>query len=477
MTEDIVKEITAICVMTLSNLQLIISLLLVVIVAACFLGRQIVLTRKLVISSFGIIAFSIFGTIIANLLIPEKLNKDLIFNLDNLLTVLIFVYSFIFFLFTFKEKKLLRAVEASVCFYLFSIYISTFSQMTVIYLVGGTEEVVVDIFFDNLSTSPLWLAISGMAFTITLALFIIAYLGFYKPKKYYIIGIPHRVLFIIWAALFIIFPYVPALLPSETVPLEFRYHIMSVMFAVGILLLGLAVPVFVIISSADRSLREKNKSQEAYMAAELEYIERYKKKQTETKAFRHDIKNNLSITQMMLEEGHTEDAKKHIEDMLGEVSALSPKYVTGDEMLDIIISMKSDRMNELDIRFTLDGVADGGLNLKPMDICGIFANALDNAIEAASSCNEPYISFRIKRTDKFFVIKITNSVSCRIDIDKLMTTSGYTSKSDKDHHGFGLMNVRRTVEKCDGLLKAESDDASFTLTIMLQRSGTLEQNL
>lgn len=174
---------------------------------------------------------------------------------------------------------------------------------------------------------------------------------------------------------------------------------------------------------------------------------------------------------MMLEEGHTEDARKHIENMLGEVSALSPKYVTGDEMLDIIISMKSDRMNELNIRFTLDGVADGGLNLKPMDICSIFANALDNAVEAASSSNEPYISFGIKRTDKFFVIKITNSVSHKIDTEKLMSTSGYTSKSDKDHHGFGLMNVRRTVEKCGGLLKAESDDRSFTLTIMLQRSG------
>lgn len=457
--------------MLMSNLQLIISLLLVVIVAACFLGRQIALTRKLVISSFGMLSFSVFGTILANLFIPDALNKDLVFDIDNGMTVLFVIYAFIFFLLSFKEKKLLRAIEASVCFYLFSIYISTFSQMTVIYLVGGTEDIVNDIFYENLSTSPLWLAISGMSFIITLALFIIVYWGFYKPKKYYIIGIPHRVLFIIWSALFLIFPYFPALLPSETIPLEFRYHIMSVMFAIGILLLGLAVPVFVIISSADRSLREKNKSQEAYMAAELEYIERYKRKQTETKAFRHDIKNNLSITRMMLEEGHTDDAKKHIEDMLGEVSALSPKYVTGDEMLDIIISMKSDRMNELNIRFTLDGVADGGLNLKPMDICSIFANALDNAVEAASSGNEPYISFRIKRTDKFFVIKITNSVSRMIDTEKLMSTSGYTSKSDKDHHGFGLMNVRRTVEKCGGLLKAESDDKSFTLTVMLQRSG------
>ena len=471
MTEDVSNFIMQLIVMTMSNLQLIISLLLVVIVAACFLGRYVVLTRKLVISSFGMLAFSVFGTIIANLFFPEDLDKNLVFVLDNGLTVLLYIYSFIFYMFAFKEKKVLRAIESTVCFFLFSLYISTFSQMTVIYLVGGTEDVVIDVFYENLADSPLWLAISGMALLITLALFIIAYFGFYKPKKYYIIGIPHRVIFVIWAALFIVFPFVPAMLPSEEVPIEFRYHIMSIMFAIGIIILGIAAPVFVIISSADKALREQNKSQEAYMAAELEYIGRYKKKQVETRAFRHDIKNNLAITRMMLEEGHTEEAKEHIRDMLGKVSSLSPKYVTGDEMLDIIISMKADRMDELDIKFTLDGVTDGGLNIKPMDMCSIFANALDNAIEAASSCEDPYVSFSIKRTDKFFIIKITNSASGKIDIEKLMSTSGYTSKSDKEHHGFGLMNVRRAVEECNGILKAESLDSSFTLSVMMPRKA------
>jgi signal transduction histidine kinase len=471
MTEDASNFIMQLIVMTMSNLQLIISLLLVVIVAACFLGRYVVLTRKLVISSFGMLAFSIFGTIIANLFIPEDLDKNLVFVLDNGLTVLLYIYSFIFYMFAFKEKKVLRAIESTVCFFLFSLYISTFSQLTVIYLVGGTEDVVIDVFYENLADSPLWLAISGMALLITLALFIIAYFGFYKPKKYYIIGIPHRVIFVIWAALFIVFPFVPAMLPSEEVPIEFRYHIMSIMFAIGIIILGIAAPVFVIISSADKALREQNKSQEAYMAAELEYIGRYKKKQVETRAFRHDIKNNLAITRMMLDEGHTEEAKEHISDMLGKVSSLSPKYVTGDEMLDIIISMKADRMDELDIKFTLDGVTDGGLNIKPMDMCSIFANALDNAIEAASSCEDPYVSFSIKRTDKFFIIKITNSASGKIDIEKLMSTSGYTSKSDKEHHGFGLMNVRRAVEECNGILKAESLDSSFTLSVMMPRKA------
>ena len=128
-------------------------------------------------------------------------------------------------------------------------------------------------------------------------------------------------------------------------------------------------------------------------------------------------------------------------------------------------------MDELGISFELDGVADGGLNIKPMDMCSIFANALDNAIEAASSCEAPHISLNIKRTDKFFVIKIANSASKEIDVEKLLSSSGYTSKKDKNHHGFGLMNVRRAVETHKGILKAESQADSFTLSIMLPRQA------
>ena len=106
-----------------------------------------------------------------------------------------------------------------------------------------------------------------------------------------------------------------------------------------------------------------------------------------------------------------------------------------------------------------------------MDMCSIFANALDNAIEAASSCEAPHISLNIKRTDKFFVIKITNSASKKIDAEKLLSSSGYTSKKDKDHHGFGLMNVRRAVEVHNGILKADSQADSFTLSIMLPRQA------
>ena len=442
MPQEWIEFIISIAPMVLSDLDYIFSMLLVVIVAACFLGRYIVLSRKLVLSTLSVIGVTVIGTVAVNVVLTsmgytDKVDIDTNMFINSILNTVLFVYSLIFYFFAFKEKRILRAIESAICLYLVRLYLGTFSQMAVVYFAGGTFEIFHEVYFDNFGYGKYWNAISITTFAITLALLLIAYFGFYRPKKYYIISIPARILFIVWAVLFVVFPFIPAVMETANTTLEQRYGIMSVIYAAMLVILGLAAPVLLVIFSAERSMLEKNRSQEAYLAAELGYIGQYKKKQVETNRFRHDIKNNLALTQMMLDEGHVEEAREHLKDMLGEVSSLSPKYVTGDEMLDIIISMKADKMDELNIRFTLDGVADGGLQIKPMDMCSIFANALDNAIEAARSCKEPFIAFAIKRTDKFFVIKITNSAEKKIDIGKLLTTSGYTSKSDKEHHGFG----------------------------------------
>lgn len=454
----------------LNYTQFIIALLLVVFIAACFLGRSVVISKKLIFLTLGIFVMTGITSIIENVFFSDA-DKDIIIVINYILTGIMYIYSFFFYLFAFREKRVVRAIESAVCFFILTNYITNFSYLIVVYLIGGTEDAIDQVYRGDYATGPLFFSVTCIGFLIYASVFTIVYFGFFKPKKYTVISIPNRILFIVWTMFFIIVPFFPAILPDEAFTLEYRYHFLSILFAVGIILLGLGVPVFVIASATDRALREKNKAQESYIDAQLEYIEQYKKKQIETRAFRHDINNNLAVTKMLLEEGQTDKAKEHLNDMLGNISSLSPKYVTGDETLDIIIYMKADKMDNSNIRFTLDGVADGGLNMKSMDMCSIFANALDNAIEAASACKDPFISFSIKRTDKFNIIKIINSASGKIDVEKLLSYSGYTSKKDKDHHGFGLMNVRRAVEDHNGIIKAVSADNDFTLSVMMPRNS------
>jgi sensor histidine kinase regulating citrate/malate metabolism len=155
---------------------------------------------------------------------------------------------------------------------------------------------------------------------------------------------------------------------------------------------------------------------------------------------------------------------------------MSPKYVTGDEMLDCIVGMKAGSMDEKGIEFNLDGMIDGGLDMKPVDVCTIFANALDNAIEACDKIAEKsrrWIKLNVKKTDRFLSIKLSNSMvedNSGITADRLFDGGVQkTSKKDKSLHGFGTLNMKKAIEKYAGMLKAEQGENEFVLSIMIPR--------
>ncbi|SNU04523.1 GHKL domain-containing protein [Lachnospiraceae bacterium] len=489
--EQIVNYITVV----ISDINFMLNMLIIVMVSACFLGRYVVITRRMVIATCGILIFQLIltfgGDFLFSKIYPVEteyingLSAQDIITADNpmyakvylisniytyVLNIGVFVYAFVFYLISYKEKRVLRAIESTICLFLYYMYVNTILQYTYTYMRGGDFELLNNVYStlggrDNLIYMVVLVGGAGL---VSLILLFILYFLYYKRKRYYVVRIRDRILFVVWLVIFSIFPAIPGGGQTDAE----KYQLLGYVFGSLLPILGGIAPVLLVMNAAEKSLKEKNEYQETYLAAELEYIEQYKRTQTETRAFRHDIINNLSLTDMMLDEGKTEEASAHIKQLLGNVRALSPSIITGDEMLDCIVAMKADKMKEKAIQFSSDGVVDGGLHMKAMDICSIFANALDNAIEAADkTVPDAWVDLKIKRNDKFAIIKISNSAVGKVDVEKLFMTSGYTSKKDTEHHGFGLSNIRRTVEDYDGLIKAESDEKSFSLSIMIPRQA------
>lgn len=207
--------------------------------------------------------------------------------------------------------------------------------------------------------------------------------------------------------------------------------------------------------------------QQEWMERELRYFTDYKRTEEETKRFRHDMINNLSCIEVLMQEGKTEEAKLYLETLLGNVKALSPKVVSGDEMLDCIISSKWDAMREAEILFTIDGVLDRGLCWQPIDICTVFANALDNAVEACMQVEKGRkIALTCKRTRNFYYIELKNTMCGDIDLESLEMTK-FTTKKHKEFHGYGLDSMRRTLAKYDSEMQMEKKDGMFILKMMI----------
>jgi signal transduction histidine kinase len=474
-----------------SNITFVLSMLMIILIAVCFLGRYAVISRKMVLGALGVLFFEAIVT--AFFTINEvALNKWLmdLFAMEEIpagedlgeyvrliataieslaINSIAFVYAFVFYMFSYREKRFLRSLGSVIGLYGYYLYMQSAVLYAIAYLSGGDNDVIMGISYARDAQLTLAVIFQIVCLVITAAVVSILYFAYYRRRISYVLSIKTRVFFLLWLVVFSIFPTLP-LAVDEGV--EEQYRILSIIMGIMLPMVGTLAPVLLIMNASDKSLKERFLFQENYLNAELEYIEQYKKKQTETKAFRHDIINNLSLMDMMMRDGKTEDAKQHLEGLLENVSALSPEFVTGDEMLDCIVAMKAGRMKEKDIDFTLDGVVDGGLHMKPMDVCRVFANALDNAIEAVEGLKEgtkKEISMQIKRTERFFVVRISNTTNGKVNVEKLASGTGFTSKKDYEHHGFGIMSIRHAVEDYDGMTKFESTDGEFTISVMIPR--------
>ncbi len=215
--------------------------------------------------------------------------------------------------------------------------------------------------------------------------------------------------------------------------------------------------------------QQGQKFQEEWMKHELAYFKEYKKSQEETRRFRHDVTNNLSCLSALLQEEKQEEAQRYLNNMLGEIHAFSPKVVTGDEMLDCIISVKWEQMIEEGIFFEVDGILDRGLEWEPIDICTVFSNALDNAIEACQKVTgEKVILLSLKRTKNFYYIEIKNSMNKELlNVGEIRSGKLFTTKKDKDIHGFGLENIKKIIYNHSGQVELDTDDEYFILRMII----------
>lgn len=102
--------------------------------------------------------------------------------------------------------------------------------------------------------------------------------------------------------------------------------------------------------------------------------------------------------------------------------------------------------------------------IQDSDLCAVFANSLDNAIEACDKLPEDQRHISIKaRTDKgLFVLKVQNP-----SIGKTVLQNGIptTTKKDQHSHGFGLPSIREIAARYDGSMEITEAEGMFTLLV------------
>ena len=204
--------------------------------------------------------------------------------------------------------------------------------------------------------------------------------------------------------------------------------------------------------AAFRSLAQAARAQKTYVA---EAKARYQ----QTKSFRHDIKNHLSVLNGLLTSGKSEEAASYLQSLSIASDSLSFPFQTGNSAADILLSEKLALAEADGIATEVSLVLPDSWGIDDFDLCVIFANALDNAVNACKTFNgEKSIHVSGARQGDFYMLKFKNTCPENSFPD------GFPPA------GTGLSNIRTVAEKYHGAMLAEKSKAQFTLNVLLDIS-------
>lgn len=178
----------------------------------------------------------------------------------------------------------------------------------------------------------------------------------------------------------------------------------------------------------------------------------------------HDLKNQIIALKA------EEDANKRYASLTqieNDIKFYEAQNKTGNKVLDTVLTTKQMHCIKNEIKLTC--VVDGTLlnDMETMDICTIFGNALDNAIEYEMKIEDRekrLIHVSLFSQKSFVLIRFESYFEGEL---KLVGGLPVTTKKDKDNHGYGLRSIQYAVQKYGGGLSVSHKDSWFELKILL----------
>ena len=176
----------------------------------------------------------------------------------------------------------------------------------------------------------------------------------------------------------------------------------------------------------------------------------------------HDLKHH--IIALRAQENDQQRAA-YLDKMEEEIQNFEAQNRTGNQVLDTLLNAKMLQCMKKDISMTC--VVDGTLFsfMDTMDICSIFGNALDNAIEYEEKMEEKekrLIHVAAVSQKNFLIIRFENYCEEQLELENLCSTKG-----DMNFHGYGLKSLRYTVKKYGGDVNINMENNWFVLKILI----------
>lgn len=181
----------------------------------------------------------------------------------------------------------------------------------------------------------------------------------------------------------------------------------------------------------------------------------------------HDLKHQI---RRIASKGAVGDSV--IDEIENAVSIYDSDVKSGNEILDIVLTEK--RLTCVNNNIAFSCITDGKqINfMSDADICALFGNALDNAIEAVCRIPEPEkrsIGLIIKNVKGFVSVNVRNNCLGVPQFDGDLPRS---TKGDEVYHGYGMKSIKAVTERYGGEMSVVVKDGVFSLNLLFSENCT-----
>ena len=185
------------------------------------------------------------------------------------------------------------------------------------------------------------------------------------------------------------------------------------------------------------------------------------------KSIRHDMKTHLAALK-----DYTADNKAatdYLNSLLGDIGESEIYSNTGNIAFDSIINFKLKNAKADNITLDLSVAVPPEINVEVADIVTILGNLLDNALEAVAKAAEKMIKLDVEFGKGGLFAKVDNSFNGEVRYLAKQTGADkqIVSLKSGDEHGYGLKNIRQSIEKYDGYMKTTYTENIFSTVVFL----------
>lgn len=200
------------------------------------------------------------------------------------------------------------------------------------------------------------------------------------------------------------------------------------------------------------------------MDAAQVHLETLKESQEKTTIYRHDMRHHLRLINEYLSDNNNKGAGEYIRSLEKDIENSSVEEYCDNYAINLILrsyitKAKLDGI-QVNVKINLPEKA----HISDMDLCVIFANAIENATIACKEVQDQdkrFIDISCKlKNDKFF-IKITNSYEGDIGFKDGLPIS------TRENHGIGTKSIVAIAGKYIGVCSFRALDGTFTLNLIL----------